>query len=94
MSEPLQKLREALGLLHEHLEESDSLDASSRAELREAAQDIRSAIEELEPEGDGAELEGSLVERLRDALRRFEGAHPKLTAITGRVIDQLAELGI
>ena len=69
----------------------ESIDAYTIGQLD---QEIRVALETLEPEAPTPVLEGSLVERLRDAVRRFEGSHPTLTAITGRIVDQLAELGI
>ncbi len=82
-----QHLREQLAELHAALQRADSLDEESRESLRQVMDDIRVALERgHKPE--------SLVERLREAVDRFEGTHPALTEAAGRVIDALANLGI
>jgi Mg2+ and Co2+ transporter CorA len=82
-----QHLREKLAELHAALQDASSLDEESREALREVMDDIRGALER------GHKHE-SLVERLREAVDRFEGTHPALTEAAGRVIDALSNLGI
>ena len=36
----------------------------------------------------------SLIDRLRAATEHFEESHPDLTAVTGRIADLLARMGI
>jgi len=85
-------LRETLGQLHQHLEENEELDAELRSELRGAAEEIHDA---LEASGTGSpEIAESVSERLRDSIARFEGSHPTLTGIAGRIVDALADIGI
>ncbi len=93
MSDRARRLHETLVELHAQLEESGELDPQLREELRASAGQIQAALDEA-PEGEGGNLESGLIERLRTAVRRFEGSHPKLTAATGRVIDALSEMGI
>ncbi len=92
MPERSPSLHETLVELNTQLEESGELEPGLREELRATADEIRAALEVSE---DAAkELSPSLLDRLKEAVRRFEGSHPKLTAATGRVIDALSELGI
>lgn len=84
-----QRLREEVERLHEELSRSESLDAESRERLAQLAQDIESALERAE-----GEEAGGLAERLREATARFEESHPALTAVVGRIADQLSRLGI
>jgi hypothetical protein len=84
-------LDEILAELHEVLEASSDLDDEARARLRHAAHDIERAMRpEAEPEG----RTPSLRERLTGAIENFEDEHPRLTAIVGRIADQLSDMGI
>ena len=92
MSDRSAELHATLAHLHEQLEAAGSLDEAARTELREALEEIRAAVE-----GDGGargESQRSFSERLQTAARRFEGAHPALTAAVSRVVDALSALGI
>jgi hypothetical protein len=89
MSDRSQELHQTLTRLHEQLEELPDLDESVRDELRAAAAEIREALE-----GDSQGSLPALLDRLQEALQRSEGSHPTLTAITGRVFDALAKIGI
>ena len=87
-------LREIVEELESSLAEATDLPEEERAELEEAVTQIRRVLEgEAAAEG-GDPLSESLRSRLSQALTRFEGSHPKLTATVGRLLDQLAEFGI
>ena len=53
---------------------------------------IESVIEAQE-RGDGGGGEG-FGDRISDLALRFEGSHPRLAEVLGRVVNGLAELGI
>ena len=42
----------------------------------------------MDPEG------GSQFSLVRERIERFEGAHPRLTDVVRRLVDQLSEMGI
>ena len=90
MSDPRSSVTEILAELHEVLEASGDLAVDVREELREAAEEIRQA---LDP-SDERELSVSLRDRLSAALENFEESHPRLTGIVGRVADALSDMGI
>jgi len=83
-------LPEILTELHEALEGMGDLDVQLRSELRGAAEDIQEALDDSRAE----ELSDSLRDRVTGSLERFEGSHPRLTEIVGRVADALSDLGI
>lgn len=89
MTEPTRSLRAVLDELHAVLEASPDLGSEGRDALRQAVADIQAALD-----APGAERSSLLSDQLSQALERFEGAHPKLTQIVGRVADALADLGI
>jgi hypothetical protein len=84
-----ENLREMLERLRAELARADAVDESSRELLRAVDADIHGVLErsgERQPE--------SLTERLRETVERFEDTHPALTEAVGRVLDQLAKMGI
>ncbi len=85
-------LRQTLEELHRELETTREVDERSRELLGEVMQDIRGVLERA-GEGEPAEEPG-LIERLREATRHFEDAHPALANAAGRVADALSNLGI
>jgi hypothetical protein len=89
MTETTRPLSEILDELNDVLEASPELGEEGREALKQVAGNIRSALEESP--GDHAE---SLSTQLSQALEQFEGSHPKLTHIVGRVLDALSDLGI
>jgi hypothetical protein len=92
MVDQKQSLEDILDELHTVLERSPDVGEAGRTALERAAVDIRSA---LSAEGQSSDSESaSLVDRLNDALERFEGSHPRPTQIVGRVADSLSDLGI
>ena len=87
----IDKLRATISELERELRGIKSLDNESRRMLEQAVQDIRDTLQEREqPAADRQ----SLVERLQEAVERFESTHPSLTAVLGRLIDGLAQMGI
>ncbi len=91
MPDPQTSLNEILNELHQALEASDDLGDGARERLRDAAREIQQAI------GDEASPSDSpqpLVDRLNEAIESFEGKHPKLTGIVGRIADALSDMGI
>ncbi len=80
--------------LHEVLESSPDVGEAGRSALQRAAVDIRAALDAVPASGSSDDESDSLIERLNDALERFEGSHPRLTQIVGRIADSLSDLGI
>ncbi len=90
MSDPHTPISEILAELHEALEVSADLNEDLRADLRDAATEIQQALDQPGPDM----VPASLRDRLSASLDRFEGSHPRLTAIVGRIADALSDLGI
>ena len=87
----IDKLHATISELERELRGIKSLDNESRQMLEQAAHDIRDALQDKEqPAADRL----SLVERLQEVVERFESTHPSLTAVLGRLIDGLAQMGI
>jgi hypothetical protein len=91
MPDPRTSLNEILDELHEALESSEDLGDEAREQLRDAAREIQRAIGDDAPVSDAPQ---SLGDRLNEALESFEGKHPKLTGIVGRIADALSDMGI
>jgi hypothetical protein len=89
MSESARTLRDILDELHEALESAPEIGDEGRNALRQAAHDIRGALDEP-----NAERSESLGDQLNQALERFEESHPQLTSIVGRIADALSDIGI
>jgi chromosome segregation ATPase len=83
------ELARRLAELQAELARTQSVDPKSRELLENVQQEIDSVLERSD-----APEEGSLRARLEAAIEHFETSHPDLTAIMGRVMDQLANLGI
>jgi hypothetical protein len=89
MSPRTSELQRRLEELHAELARTQSLDPRSRELLADVQRDIESALaRSQEP------APATLRERLEAAIEHFETTHPVLTSTMGRVIDQLANLGI
>ena len=86
MSRQSPELARRLAELQAELARTESVDPKSRELLEQVQQEIESVLDAPE--------EGSLRARLEAAIEHFETSHPDLTAIMGRVMDQLANLGI
>ncbi len=75
-----EEIRKRLGELSDHLDASESVEAD----------DIKSAVQDFDADGDHA----ALRDRLRDGALRFESSHPELSAVVARVVDSLTAAGI
>jgi hypothetical protein len=82
-------LRRRLEELQAELARTGNLDAASRELLEETRREIESVLARS-----GDPDVRTLRERLEAAIEHFETSHPVLTATMGRVIDQLANMGI
>ena len=86
-----QKLHEQLERLHADLQQIKAPDTDDREVLSSLAQDIKRI---LEHEGSDREEYQGLIDRLSDAITKFEAAHPRTTLLMRQVLDQIAYLGI
>ncbi len=84
------RLRELLHDLHEELDSVSDLDAADETELRTALGDLQQTLADSAAERDAT----SIGTALRKALEGFEGRHPAITGMIGRVAESLSELGI
>jgi len=85
---PERELRENLESLQQQLAGDPPLDPEARNQLADLAREIEAVL------GDGPSEAPSLIDRLRAATEHFEESHPDLTAVTGRIADLLARMGI
>lgn len=85
---PERELREHLEQLQQRLADNPQLDPEARRQLSDLAREIETVL------GEGPREAPSLIDRLRAATERFEESHPDLTAVTGRIADLLARMGI
>lgn len=103
LGETLAELQEELRVLEARRARGEGVDLpdEAREALRDAAREIERALGESRARGNGgapavpalADAD-SLRRRLQEAIGRFEESHPTLTAVVGRVIDALSDLGI
>ena len=77
--------------LREELEQSPSLRTSDREHLEQLVEEIQADLLRVERNG---VAHPPLIDRLQDATQSFEVSHPKVTAVLGRVIDALSQMGI
>lgn len=84
------RLQTLLDQLHEELGRAESVDEGLREKLEDLVADTRALLEK----GGGPIEPGSLQERLTDILAQYEGTHPTLAYVMGRVIEALSGLGI
>ena len=89
MSAKTDELSRHLAELQAELARTQSVDPKSRDLLEHVRRDIESVLERSDESG-----RSSLRVRLEAAIEHFETSHPVLTATMGRVMDQLANLGI
>ncbi len=89
---PKERLRQLLRELHDELERTNSVEPDSRQLLTGVMWDLQEILERSDEEAlDGA---GTFGDTLRDATLQFEGEHPTLAALLGRVVDALSQIGI
>ena len=88
-----QNLRELLKRLHDELEETEVLDENGNEMLRHLEEDIHRRLERSAPKK-AKEADDSILERLQDAIDRFEETHPNLTQTLSEMMTILSNAGI
>ena len=83
------EITELLQQLHGALEKAPSLGEKDRELLRRLSQDIQGLL----AEPGGAEP-ATVIERLREAVVRFEVTHPDITSVLAGVSKALGDMGI
>ena len=78
--------------LRNELERTESLRERDREHLERLVDEIQALL--THSAGTLRPADDSTIDRLRDTTGRFEVSHPQLTAILGRVIDALSNMGI
>ena len=91
MAELRDKLRTTVTELESELHALDNVDDDTRQLLREAMDEIRTALHEEETAEWSAT---SVTDRLSDVARAFEDSHPTLAGILSRLVDGLGQMGI
>ncbi|HZJ43291.1 MAG TPA: DUF4404 family protein [Pyrinomonadaceae bacterium] len=86
-----EKLHEELKRLHADLQQIESPANDDREILSTLAHDIQRILEDR---GIDQEQYQGLNDRWKDAITRFEAAHPRVTLLMRQVLDQIAYLGI
>jgi predicted component of type VI protein secretion system len=89
VSPPGAELERRLSELHAELARTQNVDPKSRELLEHVRRDIEGVLERSDAPG-----QRTLRGRLEAAIEHFETSHPVLTATMGRVMDQLANMGI
>jgi hypothetical protein len=91
MPEKIQKLRILVDELEQELQGVESLDDESRSMLKEAADEIQTALQKEDVEGIEHQ---TMSARLNDVVAEFETSHPTLYAVVNRMVDVLGQMGI
>ena len=87
-----QQLHTRLELLHDELQQIESVDDNERQILQKVMSDITKLVEEGET--DHHHVYDRLGEALRQGIELFEASHPRATMLMGQVVDALAKMGI
>lgn len=85
------KLNHLLEELHAELAAVEGSGNGSSELLKAVLGDIRARLDER---GEVESVPDGILDRLAHARDDFEGSHPKVTGVLGRLIDALASLGI
>jgi phenylpyruvate tautomerase PptA (4-oxalocrotonate tautomerase family) len=88
---PNARLDAILSELEQELSTLRNVDEQQRAALQESVTALRSALTESDR---SASQRRSLADDVSEAVASFEGHHPNLTAIIGRLADGLSQMGI
>ena len=83
VSKPLQELQT-------QLQQAKTLEQNDRKALLQLVKDIQATLARTGKSEDYA----SAIQRLEDAIQRFEVTHPQITATMARVINGLSNMGI
>jgi uncharacterized coiled-coil DUF342 family protein len=85
-----QRLSKQLQDLQTQLQQAKTLEPNDREALLQLVKDIQATLART----DKSEEYESAVQRLEDAVQRFEVTHPQMTAAMARVINSLSNMGI
>jgi predicted translin family RNA/ssDNA-binding protein len=80
------ELENLLEKLHAELDAADNLDEKGRQLLRDIEKDISEVLQRSD--------RGSVLERLREAIKQFEVSHPALTSMLSEISTILSNAGI
>jgi predicted translin family RNA/ssDNA-binding protein len=80
------ELENLLEKLHAELDAADNLDEKGRQLLRDIDKDISEVLQRSD--------RGSVLERLREAIKQFEVSHPALTSMLSEISTILSNAGI
>ena len=86
------ELRDLLERLRQSLDRAEAPDEETRGLLEALSDQTREVLERSEPPA--GEERARLHTGLLGALERFEGTHPDLAYVIGKVVDALSGLGI
>lgn len=87
-----EKTRELLQQLQDEINNLQELDQQDSELLKDIDNDIRQL---LERSGETPlDVHPGVVQRLEDAISRFEVTHPRLTSIISKLMDTLSTAGV
>lgn len=90
-----EKLRETLDQLRSQLDELRRRDPAVADQLAATIDEAQAVLSGTAPSaGESAAPQGSLVDRLKDAVLEYEASHPSLAGNLGGIIDALGRMGI
>ena len=84
-------LEESIAHLRDELADGEPLSAEDRALLDRTLADVAVL---LDAEEDDPAFGGAFYDELREVAVRMDQARPNLSAIVGRIVDALGQLGI
>jgi hypothetical protein len=102
MAENFEQLQATLVELHDQLANTRQITPELRALLAGLATDIERILADqaagrppsAAPASSRVGQRESLIARLSDAAREFEGTHPNLSGTIGSIIDALGQMGV
>jgi hypothetical protein len=90
-----EKLRETLDQLRSQLDELRRRDPAVADQLAATIDEAQAVLTGKSPGDQGsAAPQGSIIDRLKDAVLEYEASHPSLAGNLGGIIDALGRMGI
>jgi hypothetical protein len=93
MADP-EKLRETLDQLRSQLDELRRRDPAVADQLAATIDEAQAVLTGKSPGEQETAPQGSIVDRLKDAVLEYEASHPSLAGNLGGIIDALGRMGI
>ena len=87
-----QNLRSLLERLHAEIERNEPLDEKERELLQHLGADISALLDQSE--GESAQADQSMIERLEESIEHYEVTYPDLTMLLGKLLAILSNAGI